>query len=130
MTTVALAPAAVAVIKQRRSVLAQEVGLAAASADGFVFVGRTGKPHNRHNTRRAFKSGLEAALGEETMEQVRLHDTRGGFISALAEKPDVDLPTVQLLARHKNLSTTVNLYARVRGNDEAKLARMRKALSS
>jgi integrase len=130
MTTVPLSTAAVAVVKAQREALAEERGFLAIAADAFVFVGKTGNPHDRHNTRRAFKAALRQALGEETAAQVRLHDTRGGFVSALAEKPDVDLPTVQLLARHANLSTTVNVYTRVRGNDEAKLARMRAALGA
>jgi integrase len=65
------------------------------------------------------------ALGEKLG---RTHLCRVTFNSRLAEDPDVELGTRQLLMRHANPTITLNSYTRVRGDEAARLERMRRAL--
>lgn len=122
MATVPLSSGAAEVVRKRRAELMRS-GFAAAAADAFVFTGRSGRPFGRRNVLRSWQAAAEEALGF----RVRVHELRGTFISRLAER-GVDPPTVQALARHSRLTTTLDIYTRVRGDADARLDRMRAAL--
>lgn len=51
------------------------------------------------------------------------------FTSRLVEH-DIDVATPRALLRHAQPSTTLNAYAGMRGNADARLERMRKALDA
>ena len=125
MVAVPLSPAAVAIVRERRQQLMRDCGFHAVAADAFVFTGRGGNPFGRRNTLRAWQDAAEKTLGFEP----RPHELRGTFISRLVER-NVDAPTVQALARHARLTTTLDIYTRVRGDKEARLERMRDALNA
>lgn len=77
------------------------------------------------NVLRAWQTATTKTLGQ----RVRLHDLRTTFASRLVEH-NVDVATAQALLRHAQPSTTLNAYTRMRGDADARLERMRKALDA
>jgi integrase len=124
MVTVPLSPAAAAIVSRRRRE-AMRTGFGSATAAAFVFTGRTGRPLSRRNVLRAWQQACEEALDE----RLRLHDLRTTFASRLAAR-NVDVPTAQALLRHARPSTTLDVYTRIRGDEAARLERMRRALDA
>jgi integrase/recombinase XerD len=124
MSKVPLTTTAVEIVKERRSEL-MKTGFGTATADAFVFVGLNGQPLRRHRTLAAWQRATRATLGVS----LRLHDLRTTFASRLAAN-NVDIATAQALLRHAKPSTTLDIYTRVRGDDLAKLERMRAALQA
>ena len=70
------------------------------AADGSVFRNRTGTPY------RSFRTAFKQAVRKAGVEDFTFHDLRHTFASRLV-MAGVDLPTVQALMGHKDISMTL-----------------------
>jgi integrase len=90
--------------------------------DDFVFSARKGKPVEYRNLRRA----LDVAAGDAGMPRVRPHDLRHSFTSNLIRT--LDLATASRYIGHKNVQTTMRIYAHAVGSGAEQAARVAEAM--
>lgn len=105
-----LAPCVLYEIKlhlERQEIEKQKAG-ALYYDEGLLFCGRLG---NRLDTRRLYELHCRA-LKEAGLEHIRFHDLRHTFATLLLEKGE-NIKTIQELLGHKDISTTLNIYAHV-----------------